>query len=172
MGARGPRNTPTAVAVLHGKPSHHKINRREPKPGGDLFAPPSWMSKDQREEWDYIVENSVPGLLTSLDKANLTTYVVAACLHKAAAIELGKAKSVVVPVGPNGAIQQHPALQVLNRQALILLKAAIEMGFTPASRTRIQVNGEVPPPNGKPIIAPVPGGLSSFASDNPDKRSH
>lgn len=175
MGARGPKPKPTALEDLHGRPGHRKRNPLEPKPGGNLFDPPAWMSKDQRAEWRYIVESSVPGLLTSVDRANLTAYVVATCLHRQAAKELGKAKSLTVPVGKAGAVQQHPALQIVNRQALIMIKAAAEMGFTPASRSRVSVDGEVPPPNGQPVAsstAPTQGGLAAFASRNPDARPH
>lgn len=175
MGERGPRKTPTVLAELHGNPGKRKRNRAEPRPGGDLFDAPHWMTADQRAEWRYIVENSVPGLLTSVDRGNLTAYVVAACLHRQAAKELAKAKSLVVQVGERGAMQQHPALQIVNRQALIMIKAAAEMGFTPASRTRVTVDGEVPPPNGQAVAstaAPASGGLAAFASRNPDARPH
>lgn len=175
MGARGPRKKPTVLEDLHGRPGKRKRNPREPKPGGNLFDPPRWMTKDQRAEWRYIAESSVPGLLTSVDRANLTAYVVATCLHRQAAKELGKAKSLTVPVGTGGAIQQHPALQIVNRQALIMIKAAAEMGFTPASRSRVSVDGEVSPPNGKPAVqpaAPAQGSLAAFASRNPDERPH
>lgn len=175
MGARGPKPKPTVLEDLHGRPGHRKRNPLEPKPGGNLFDPPTWMSKDQRAEWRYIVESSVPGLLTSVDRANLTAYVVATCLHRQAAKELGKAKSLTVPVGKAGAVAQHPALQIVNRQALIMIKAAAEMGFTPASRSRVTVDGEVPPPNAKPagtVSAPTQGGLAAFASRNPDERPH
>ena len=174
MGARGPRKKPTVLEELHGRPGKRKGNPREPKPGGNLFDAPRWMSKDQRAEWRYIVEHSVPGLLTSVDRANLTAYVVATCLHRAAAREVGKLKSLTVKVGTGGAVQQHPALQIVNRQALIMIKAAAEMGFTPASRSRVAVNGEVPPPNGQPVAtaAPVQGSLAEFASRNPDARPH
>jgi len=171
MGLRGPKKKPTVLNELHGRPGHGKINRREPKPGGNLHTPPSWMSKEQKAEWTKIVGNCVPGLLTSVDESNLTTFVVAVCLHRAAAITLGRLKDLAVPVGPNGAIQQHPALQVVNRQALIILKAAAEMGFTPASRTRIQVNGDIPPPVAKPSkTVSQPGGLAAFAGLNPDNK--
>lgn len=174
MGARGPRPKPTVIEELHGRPGKRKRNPLEPKPRGNLFDAPRWMSKDQRAEWRYIVENSVPGLLTSVDRANLTAYVVATCLHRAAARELGKLKSLTVTVGKAGAVQQHPALQIVNRQALIMIKAAAEMGFTPASRTRVAANGEVPPPNGQPAdtAAPAQGGLAAYASRNPDDRPH
>ena len=173
MGARGPRKKPTVLEELQGRPGKRKINRLEPKPRGNLFDAPRWMSKDQRAEWRYIVENSVPGLLTSVDRANLTAYVVATCLHRAAAKEIGKLKSLTVAVGAAGALQQHPALQIVNRQALIMIKAAAEMGFTPASRTRVSAGGEVPPPNGSTVdqsSAPTQSSLAAFIQANPDAR--
>jgi len=165
MGARGPRKKPSALEELQGRPGKRKINRLEPKLGGNLFDPPRWMTKDQRAEWRYIVENSVPGLLTSVDRANLRAYVVATCLHRQAARELAKAKSLTVAVGTAGALQQHPVLQIVNRQALIMIKAAAEMAFTPASRSRVSVGGEVSPTNGQPVdqpSAPTHGSLAAY----------
>jgi P27 family predicted phage terminase small subunit len=156
---------------LHGRPGKRKAPKGEPIAGGNLFDPPGWLTAEQADEWLYIVDNAVPGLLTSVDRANLTAYVVAACLHRRATRELNKARSMFVSVGKNGAKQQHPALQVINRQALIMLKAAAEMGFTPSSRTRVARDGEVAPPNGKPATpakAPAPGGLEGFIARNPD----
>ena len=168
----GPRKKPTVLEELHGKPGHRKSNPLEPKPGGNLLDPPSWLSRDQKAEWRYIADNSVVGLLTSVDRTNLATYVVATCLHRQAARELRKAKTLTVPVGTNGALQQHPLIGIVNRQALIAIKAAAEMGFTPASRTRVRVDGEVASQNGKPAgSAKSPqAGLAGFIANNPDQR--
>ena len=171
----GPRKKPTVLEELHGKPGHRKSNPLEPRPGGNLLDPPSWLSREQKAEWRYIAENSVVGLLTSVDRANLTAYVVATCLHRQATRELRKAKTLVVSVGTAGAQQQHPLLSIINRQALIMLKAAAEMGFTPASRTRVRADGEVAPPNAKPAgttKAAQAGGLAGFIAGNPDERPH
>jgi phage terminase small subunit len=37
---------------------------------------------------------------------------------------------------------QSPYLSILNKQAMIMLKAASEMGFTPASRSRVEVSDD------------------------------
>ena len=44
---------------------------------------------------------------------------------------------------------QNPYLAILNKQATVMLKAASELGFTPASRPRIRVY-------------PTPGGDNPF----------
>ena len=99
----GPRKKPTVLEELHGRPGHRRRNPLEPKPTGDLFVAPAWLSREQKAEWRYIVDSSVPGLLTSVDRANLTAYVVAASLHKQATRELSRAKSLIVSVGDKGA---------------------------------------------------------------------
>ena len=43
---------------------------------------------------------------------------------------------------PPGAPIQNPYLPIVNRQALVMLKAASELGFTPAARPRIVVSGK------------------------------
>jgi P27 family predicted phage terminase small subunit len=39
----------------------------------------------------------------------------------------------------NGNAVQNPFLPIMNKQAMIMLRAAEQIGFTPASRTRIRV---------------------------------
>jgi P27 family predicted phage terminase small subunit len=172
----GRKKVPAELAALHGNPRQRKVKPLEPIAGGNLFDAPKWMSADQKEEWRYITDNAVPGLLTTVDRSNLTAYVVSTCLHRKAARELNRAKSLFVKVGEKGALAQHPALAVLNKQALIMLKAAAEMGFTPSSRTRVSPMGEVAPPTGKvaetPRATPARGGIDGFIEGNPDAKPH
>lgn len=174
--ARGRKPVPAELAELHGNPRQRKVVKREPLSVANLYDAPKWMGADQREEWRYILDNAVPGLLTTVDRANLTAYVVSVCLHRRAARELNKAKSLFVTVGERGAKAQHPALAIINKQALIMLKAAAEMGFTPSSRTRVTPMGDVAPPTGKVAETPRPtaakGGIDGFIDGNPDSRPH
>ena len=39
---------------------------------------------------------------------------------------------------------QSPYLPVVNKQALIMLRAAEQLGFTPGSRSRVQIAEEIP----------------------------
>jgi hypothetical protein len=59
---RGPKPKPTVLEDLHGRPGHRKKNAAEPKPTGDLFTPPWWLTSSQKTEWRYIVDHSAVGL--------------------------------------------------------------------------------------------------------------
>lgn len=170
----GRKPLPDEMHKLHGNPGKRKRTKTTTLSTGVLFDPPSWFNAEQRDEWQYILDNVMPGLLTTVDRANLTAYCVAAALHKRATRELNKAKSLFVKVGENGALAQHPALAVINKQAQIMVRCAAEMGFTPSSRSRVAKGGELPEPNAKPATSPTggaakTGGLEGFIANNPDR---
>ena len=67
---------------MEGNPGKRPLNKREPKPKGDLFAAPERMSDTQREGWAYAITNSPYGLLKQLDRSSLAIWVVAEDLHR------------------------------------------------------------------------------------------
>lgn len=138
---RGRRPTPTHLKELHGNPGKRPLNKTEPKPVGDLFAAPEWMSESQREGWAYAVTNAPYGLLKCLDRSILAIWVVAEDLHREAAEKV--ALYGMLTKSPNAGLPlQSPYLAILNKQAQIMLKAGAELGFSPSSRTRVQVAPE------------------------------
>ena len=106
-------------------------------PAGDLADVPEWMTDTQKAGWRYAIENSPHGLLKRLDRSVLVVWVVAEDLHRDAAEKVAKFGSVIKSPG-TGAPVASPYLAILNKQALIMLKAASEMGFTPVSRSRVK----------------------------------
>lgn len=64
---RGRRPKPTALKELEGNPGKRRLNRAEPKPDGDLYAAPEWMSATQRDSWAYAITHAPYGLLKQLD---------------------------------------------------------------------------------------------------------
>lgn len=90
------------------------------------------------EGWCYAIEHAPAGLLKKLDRTVLMIWVVAEDLHRQAAEKL--AKFGLLTQAPNsGMPMQSPFLPILNKQAQIMLKAAEQLGFTPASRSRISI---------------------------------
>jgi hypothetical protein len=79
-----------------------------------------------------------PGLLTTVDRSALTVWVIAEDIHRRASEELAKG-SLLVESG--GAHVPNRLIGILTRQALVLLKAASDLGFTPASRPRMAEGG-------------------------------
>jgi P27 family predicted phage terminase small subunit len=138
---RGRKPMPTHMKELMGNPGKRAINRNEPKPVGELYAAPEWMSDSQREGWAYAVTNAPKGLLKLLDRSILAVWVVAEDLHRQAAEKI--AQFGLLTKSPNAGLPlQSPYLAILNKQAQIMLKAAAELGFSPSSRSRVQVSAD------------------------------
>jgi len=106
-------------------------------PDGDLSDPPAWMSRSQKSGWRYAIRNAPEGLLKLLDRSTLTTFIVAESLHSQAAEALER--DGLLQTTSNGVKVQSPHLAILNRQAIIMLRAVEQLGFSPASRGRVHV---------------------------------
>jgi P27 family predicted phage terminase small subunit len=103
--------------------------------------PPEWLTPSQKAGWNYAVENAPRGLLKKLDQSVLVAWVVAEDLHRQATTMV--ARFGLLTKAPNtGQPMQSPYLPVLNKQALIMLRAAEQLGFSPVSRPRAQVSEE------------------------------
>jgi len=135
---RGRKPVPTHLKVVRGNPGKRSLNKNEPMPTGDLIDAPSWMAETQKQGWDYAVENAPKGLLKKLDKSVLAAWVVAEDLHRRA-FEMVEKFGILTKAPNTGLPVQSPYLPVVNKQAQILLKAAEQLGFSPASRSRVQV---------------------------------
>jgi P27 family predicted phage terminase small subunit len=132
------------MKMLRGNPGKRAINDQEPVPVGDLAEAPGWMTESQKEGWAYAVEHAPRGLLKKLDRSVLVVWVVAEDLHREAS---GMVKKFgIITKGPStGTPIQSPYLPVLNKQAAIMLKAAEQLGFTPSSRSRVQIASDAQP---------------------------
>jgi phage terminase small subunit len=152
---RGRKPKPTGLAILHGNPS--KLNKTQiegraaMEPTGDLLDVPDYFSDAQATIWRNAVANAPPGILRTIDSWALVAWVVACDLHRQATIAQGKTSLLIRPTAtpspprrgekaapPSQSFpQQSPLLAIINRQAIIMLRAAEQMGFTPISRPRI-----------------------------------
>src|SRR5262249_37175962 len=128
---------PTHLKLIRGNPGKRPLNKREPQPKGLLSEAPDWLTPDQKAGWDYALTHAPLGLLRKLDRSILAVWVVAESLH-AEANQKVRALGLIVKA-PGGAPIQNPFLPIINKQALIMLRAANELGFSPAARTRIQM---------------------------------
>jgi len=137
---------PTVLKMLRGNPGGRKLNLREPKPVGDLLDPPPHFDDEMREVWDYAIQNSPKGLLKKIDSGILETWCSSHVLHRRAIAEVRKFGMLVKP--PKSEVPvQSPYLPIVNKQALIMMRAVDHLGFSPASRTRI-ATGDVEGMNG------------------------
>lgn len=136
---RGRKPKPTHLKLLQGNAGKRAINRNEPQPDGALIEPPGDLPVSALPFWNQAIADAPAGLLRRLDLRVLTVWSIAAWLHSDAARQV--AASVTVLQTKSGELVQHPSLAILNKQAIIMLKAAAEMGFTPSSRSRVAVDG-------------------------------
>lgn len=137
---RGAKPKPTHLKLLAGNPGKRPLNRNEPKPQGDLHDAPDWLTDEQKAGWTYAIENAPAGLMKRLDRSALTAFVVAEDLHRQASVAVGKF-GLITKSPSKGEPMQNPYLPIINRQAQIMLKAAAELGFTPSSRSRVEIVG-------------------------------
>ncbi len=138
----GPKPKPTHLKIVSGNPGRRPLPKNEPKPIGDLNIPPAWLTEAQQAGWRYAIEHSPRGLLKHLDSALLVIWVIAEDTHRQAAKSLAKS-GLLVTSPTSGFPVPSPYLGIVSRQAEMMLKAAGDLGFSPASRTRIQVSEEV-----------------------------
>lgn len=138
---RGAKPKPTHLKLIEGNPGKRKLNRSEPKPKGALKDAPDWLTDEQKAGWDYAIEHAPNGLLKKLDQSALIVWVVAENLHRQATIAVGKF-GLITKSPTKGEPMQNPYLPIINRQAQIMIKAAAELGFTPSSRSRVEVHGD------------------------------
>jgi P27 family predicted phage terminase small subunit len=134
----GRKPLPTTVKKLKGTLQKCRTNPREPQPRGDLVEPPEYMAEGAKQAWCYAIESAPAHLLLRLDMSVLEVWACAADLYRKA--QTGITKTGLLVKAPNtGVPMQSPYLAIANKQAQIMTKAATEMGFTPASRSRISL---------------------------------
>jgi P27 family predicted phage terminase small subunit len=155
MGRRGPAPKPLALRLLQGNPGKLRLNPEEPKPAQappDLPCP-EWLSPRAKEIWTDVLPRAVAIGLTVLD-----VYALAAFCQSFARWQ--EAEEYVDANGPTfivreprkrgekvGAIKRivkRPEVTIAKEQSLIMKGWAAELGFTPASRTRIHVKTPEP----------------------------
>ncbi|MGL5471490.1 MAG: phage terminase small subunit P27 family [Shewanella sp.] len=137
-----PKRKPTELKKLQGNPGKRKLNKDEPKFSGSLSACPTDLKDDERIVWDYIIASAPPNLFTNVDVGALRLYVIAFALHKKAHEEVLKQGAVIA--GPQGGMMKNPWLEVMNKQAEVMIKAGSDLGFSPASRTKISIDNGGP----------------------------
>jgi P27 family predicted phage terminase small subunit len=133
MAGRNPK--PTALKLIQGTMRSDRANPAEPKPTGDLIDAPKSLSDSEKLIWDYAIQHAPKGLLKLLDLSTLEVWVTAYAFHREAKEKVKLLGQVIKT--PSGYPVVNPYLSNVNKQAQIMLKSAAEMGFTPASRSRI-----------------------------------
>lgn len=155
---RGRKPKPTALKLLEGNPGKRKINKKEPKPrtvragvpeeftiqralpGEDIkgFRPPLAAEVAAQAFKRLYAELKRMNLLTDVDVEMLSAYCQAYGLWKEATAMVNKLGLVTSTL--KGNMVQNPFVPIVNRQAQIMAKLASEFGFSPSSRSRLEVD--------------------------------
>lgn len=135
-----PRPKPTRLKVLQGTFRKCRAPQNEPQPAGDLVDPPQDFDDDERALWAHALECAPDGLLKRLDGSILELWVRAMVTYRRE-MALYKAEGGVV-YSPSGNPMSSPHLNNATKQAAIAHRAAVEMGFSPSSRTRVSIDAD------------------------------
>ena len=136
----GRKPLPVAVKKIKGTLQKCRTNKHEPRPGGQLSEPPEYMSDIAKEAWIYAVQNAPPGLLSSLDASVLERWANCAGLYREALGKINRSGVAgMIIKTPSGILRRSPLMDVIRDLAQEMKGYETEMGFTPASRSRVQV---------------------------------
>jgi P27 family predicted phage terminase small subunit len=136
----GRKKKPTELKIIEGTYRKDRDNPLAPKVTGDLINPPNYFTQEQCEVWKYAIENSPKGLLKKLDISVLEIWVTSYVVYRECFSKVQEMGQVVT--SPSGYPIVNPYLSNMNKQALIMMKSASEMGFTPTSRSKVSVEQE------------------------------
>lgn len=137
---RGKRPTPTALKILKGvhKKDPKRINRNEPVPqSGHPECPPS-LDKEETKMWDWCVHHlDYMGLLHKTDLAVIEAFAIAYTRMRRAAAEIRK---YGVVIASRDGLKRSPYDIVCAAATEQARKLLVEMGLTPAERSRLVSN--------------------------------
>ncbi len=141
----GRKPLPIAVKKIKGTLQKCRTNAKEPRPQGRLGEPPDYMSEIAKEAWTYAVQNAPPGLLSSLDATVLERWANCAGLYREALAKINRSGvSGMIIKTPSGILRRSPLMDVIRDLALEMKGYESEMGFTPASRSKVQITPDRP----------------------------
>ncbi|MBU3620921.1 phage terminase small subunit P27 family [Polynucleobacter sp. CS-Odin-A6] len=130
------------LKLLQGTNRADRANPAEPKPHGDLVEPPAYFGEEERQVWGYAMTHAPKGLLKMIDSSHMEVWVNALVAYRIAGVEVKNSGQTISAA--NGATVINPAMSIQNRQAILMMRAATDMGFTPSSRSRIVLIEETP----------------------------
>lgn len=126
---------PKRTAKTIEEPTQIAAEQRETRPVVIVDCPIE-LGPVARQEWDRIVPQlAAADRLSGLDRGLLAVYCVAYALWLDATITIQTYGSIMK--SPNGHPMQSPAVSIANQNADIMIRIAVQFGFTPASRLRL-----------------------------------
>ncbi len=141
---------PRALKLLENNPGKRPIPA-EPKPEAILPDPPPWLDEVARGEWHRKAAVTPKGVLTVVDDAVFGVYCQAfsdVCRYAEVLGEVTgpddfpEVGELTVYVNKAGAANYslHPVAKLLRESFDRMTAAAVQLGFTPSSRSRVSIS--------------------------------
>lgn len=127
---------PTAIKELKGTLRPCRVKKNEPRPQGELIAtkPPKSLSKRGQELWKYALEQMPPHVITAVDGALFERW----CALQDQFLDVAKVVQSGNLLDENGNMSGALRAELQLNSSIITIEK--ELGFTPASRTKISAN--------------------------------
>lgn len=127
---------PTAIKELKGTLRPCRVKKNEPRPQGELIAtkPPKTLSKRGQELWQYALEQMPPHVITAVDGALFERW----CTLQDQFLDVAKVVQSGNLLDENGGMSGALRAELQLNSSIITIEK--ELGFTPASRTKISAN--------------------------------
>jgi len=130
------RPLPTAIRRARGNPGKRGYNKAEPVAPDAQPRCPSHLSHVAQKEWRRLAGClHKMGVLTTVDRAALAAYCQSYGRWVEAEEKLKETPTLYKT--PSGYVQQSPWLGVANKQLELMGRFMVELGMTPASRSRV-----------------------------------
>ena len=131
--------TPTHLKLLSGNPGKRPINDQEPdfKTSIKTMDPPKELGKQAKKLWINAVAEIPDDLIKLVDMPELMRYCIAYEVFTKA-YEMVRKEGAVIK-DSMGVVKQNPWVVVMNSQSAIMTSAGSNLGFSPASRTKIKI---------------------------------
>jgi P27 family predicted phage terminase small subunit len=123
------------------KSSHPPANPKPQKNKRPLGAAPSWMTALQKEIWREGLKSAPRGLLREIDASIYQAWVFAAYSARRAAQQFEQEGGQMIVWTANGNSKPNPLLTIIRQENIVMMRAAAEMGFTPAAKMRVKEDG-------------------------------
>lgn len=127
---------PTAIKELKGTLRPCRVKKNEPRPQGELIAtkPPKSLSKRGQELWQFALEQMPPHVITAVDGALFERW----CTLQDQFLDVAKVVQAGNLLDENGSMSGALRAELQLNSSIITIEK--ELGFTPASRTKISAN--------------------------------
>lgn len=150
---RGVRPKPTYLKLVAGTARKGRINKAEARVTPHLPMPPAHLSDYAKVEWGRVAQDLYEvGLLSKVDRAILAAYCTAYGRWQAAEealLQVAAQDQVFAGLltrTKQGNLIQSPLVGVANKAMADMIKYAIDLGMTPAARSRVQAKPPVAGP--------------------------